>query len=798
MMNLKQTFYVKTTIFRRVVFVVFCFLFPLVLSAKHYTICGYITDSLSSESLLSATIYDTNHNRGTTTNSYGFYSLTLPEGECRLLFSYVGYSSQTISLNLSSDTIVNIRLSSHNVLSEVEVLSKSVQGVETSQMSAIELPINFIKGIPSIGGESDVIKAMQLLPGVQSGSEGQVGLYVRGGGPDENLILFDEIPLYNISHMLGLFSVFNADIIKNVILYKGNFPAKYGGRLSSVLDIRQKDGNMQEYHGSLSLGLLSAKVNLEGPIWKNHTSFNISARRTYFDWIIPVMYQIGGSESMNPGDYMGYAFWDVNAKITHRFLDYDRLSASFYMGDDNMYSNIETTDEEFRIKTKNNWMWGNLLASLNWTHVYSPQLFSTAVLSYSRYRFNLGVDMNEFDIVDAIDTRYKMNYRSNIEDIIARYSFDYNPHPSHHIEFGAQYAFHIFKPAVKSTYSHMKDLYGKAVVDTTYGDMPIYTHEASLFIEDNWDICRRLKLNMGLRGSLYAVDNKVYPNLEPRVGLRILLLRDLSFKASYQYISQYVHLLSSSNLMLPIDLWVPVTRTMPPMTSHQVAAGFFYNIPNIADISVECYYKSMNNLIEYKEGASLITSTDNWTEKVNLGRGWSYGVEFLVQRTVGKFTGLIGYTWSRTERKFDREGMVINGGKTFPARYDRTHDLSVSLQYRPTKLIDLSATFIYGTGACGTLATQIMPDGSAVATSRNNYRLPDYHRLDLGVNFHFDRRKGRYGEHLLSVGFYNVYNHQNPYYVYVEDVYVNGNREPNLNQVSLFPMLPSISYTFRF
>ena len=798
MVNLKQLFCTKTTAFRRVVFVVFCFGLSLALSAKHYTICGYITDSLSSELLLSATIYDINHQRGTATNSYGFYSLTLPEGECQLQFSYVGYSTQNFSLNLSNDTILNIRLSSYNVLSEVEVLSDRVQGVETSQMSAIEVPISFIKGIPSLGGELDIIKAMQLLPGVQSGSEGQVGLYVRGGGPDENLILLDEVPLYNISHMLGLFSVFNTDIIKNVTLYKGNFPAKYGGRLSSVLDIRQKDGNMQEYHGSLSLGLLSAKVNLEGPIWKNHTSFNISARRTHFDWLLPLIYKIGSSESLNPGDYMGYAFWDVNAKITHRFSDYDRLSVSFYMGDDNMYSNIEMVDDDLRIKSKNNWMWGNLLASLNWSHVYSPQLFSTATLSYSRYRSSLGVDMNEYDITDALDMQYNMNYRSNIEDIIARYSFDYVPFPSHHVEFGAQYAFHIFTPAVMSAYSHMMDLYQKSVQDTTYGNRPIYTHEASLFVEDDWDICRRLKLNMGLRGSLYAVGNKVYPNLEPRIGLRLILLRNLSFKASYQYISQYVHLLSSSNLMLPIDLWLPTSSTMPPMTNHQVAAGFFYNIPKIVDISVEGYYKSMNNLIEYKDGTSFVSLIDSWTEKVNVGRGWSYGIEFLAQRTVGKFTGLIGYTWSRTERKFDREGMILNGGKTFPARYDRTHDLSISLQYQPTKKIDLSATFIYGTGARGTLATQILPNGLEVATSRNNYRLPDYHRLDLGANFHFNRRKGRQGEHLLSLGFYNVYNHQNPFYVYVEDVYVNGKRERNLSQVSLFPILPSISYTFRF
>jgi hypothetical protein len=294
---------------------------------------------------------------------------------------------------------------------------------------------------------------------------------------------------------------------------------------------------------------------------------------------------------------------------------------------------------------------------------------------------------------------------------------------------------------------------------------------------------------------MYAVGDKVYPSLEPRVGLRVLLMDDLSFKTSYQYVTQYLHLLSSSNVTLPIDLWVPVTANIPPMHSHQVAAGFFYNLLGKVDFSVEGYYKTMDNVLEYKDGASFVSSTTGWEEKVNVGRGWSYGVEFLAQRTIGKFTGWVGYTWSRTERKFDRKGMEINKGEVFPARYDRTHDLSVTLQYRPIKLIDLSATFIYGTGACGTLATQIAPNGESFITKRYNYRMPDYHRLDLGINFHFDRPKGRYGEHLLNVSVYNAYNHQNPYYVYVGS---GENEEPTLQQVSLFPILPSISYTFKF
>ena len=776
-------------------------LYPLLLSAQKYTVSGYVMDASSSETMISATIYDEINQCGTATNAYGFYTLTLPEGESRLCFSYVGYSTHAISLNLKSDTVLNIKLISSNVLDEVEVVSqRSQMGVEGSQMSAVEVPIQFIKGIPAIGGEIDIVKALQLLPGVQSGGEGQTGLYVRGGGPDENLILLDGVPLYNINHMGGMFSVFNADAIKNVTLYKGNFPSRFGGRLSSVIDVRQKDGDAQNYHGALTIGLLSAKLNVEGPIWKDHTTFNVSARRTHFDWFIPIFYGVSTPSVNSPvREYMGYSFWDVNAKVSHKFSDTDRLSASFYMGDDYMYSNVTEKLNTYSSKSKKNWTWGNIVSSLNWTHVYSPQLFSNAIVSYTRYRFRLGVKMDEKDTNpdDYRDSHYDMNYSSNIEDITAQYNFDYKPHHAHDIKFGAQYTFHIFKPTVTSIYQQAFDTLTTNSMDTTYGDAPTYTHEAVLYIEDNWDIHRRLRMNIGLRGSMYAVGGKVYPSLEPRVGLRVLLMKDLSFKASYQYVTQYLHLLSSSNVTLPIDLWVPVTANIPPMHSHQVAAGFFYNLLDLVDFSVEGYYKTMDNVLEYKDGASFVSSTTGWEEKVNVGRGWSYGVEFLAQRTIGKFTGWVGYTWSRTERKFDRKGMEINKGEVFPARYDRTHDLSVTLQYRPIKLIDLSATFIYGTGACGTLATQIAPNGESFITKRYNYRMPDYHRLDLGINFHFDRPKGRYGEHLLNISVYNAYNHQNPYYVYVGSDEKNYNKI-ELHQVSLFPILPSISYTFKF
>lgn len=792
--------------------VIFCLLIALGVSARNFTISGYITDSISSETLISATVYDSLSMRGALTNFNGFYSLTLPQGNVVLQYSYAGYNMVVENIDLQSDTSLNIALPPF-MLGEVVVTAKSSKmGVETSQMSAIDVPIQLIKSIPALAGEVDIIKALQLMPGVQSGSEGSTGLYVRGGGPDENLILLDGIPLYNVNHMMGFFSVFNADAVKNVTLYKGNFPSRFGSRLSSVVDVRQNDGDARHYHGSVMVGLLSAKVNVEGPIWKDHTTFNISARRTYFDLLAQPIMAIAAKQNDMDRMSAGYYFYDINARLSHKFSDKDRLSFSFYMGDDAIYANIKDSDDggvnpsgydnSYSTSNKMKWRWGNILASLNWAHKYNNTLFSNLTVAYTKYRFSLGVDMESTDITDGVKSYQNMGstYNSKIDDVTMNYLFDYLPHHAHEIKFGANYIFHTFKPSVATI--AMKDNYdGENIMamDTTFGNNPIYTHEVALFIEDNWSIHRVVKLNMGLRASLYAVDNKVYPSVEPRAGLRLLISKDWSFKCSYSYMSQYIHLLSSSNLTLPTDLWMPVTKRIAPMKSHQVAAGVFYNLLGEVDFSVEGYYKYMDNIIEYKDGASFMMSTTGWEDKVNMGKGWSYGVEFLMQRSVGKITGWLGYTWSRSMRQFDREGMLINDGKPFFAKYDRRHDVSFVMQYKINKKIDLSGTFVFGTGTCGTFATQLSPSGSALIESRNNFRMPNYHRLDLGINFHFPRKKQRAGEHLLSISCYNVYNHKNPYMVYLSHKYdESGVSRPALMQVSLFPIMPSISYTFKF
>lgn len=809
-------------------------LFLLLLSAlpiwaQRYTISGYITDVESGERLIGASVYDTVSRQGVATNNAGFYTLTLPAGEYVLQASYVGYHpSRVCAILLNSDTICHFAMRSSARLEEVEVVGRqSVSSPNSVQMSTIEVPVSQIKNIPAIGGEVDVLKAIQLLPGVQSGSEGSAGMYVRGGGPDENLIMLDGVPLYNVSHAMGMFSVFNADAIKNVTLYKGNFPARFGSRLSSVIDVRQNDGNSSFWHGGITVGLIAAKMNVEGPIFSKSqldslkqglhprakTTFNLSARRTYFDlFTAPIIAAMAKQEDGKATG--GYYFYDVNAKLSHTFSEKDRLSASFYMGDDAMYMRYGYKEKgdynaysEDKIGMR--FAWGNILAATRWEHQINPRLYSNLQLSYTRYQYKLtqslkSVYTDPAELEGNFLFDQSMTYSSQIHDVTLHSQFDYSPSPKHDIKFGGTYSYHQFRPSVANMY--LKEQEGTTAnrTDTTFSGRTLHGHEASLFFEDTYSPWQWLRLNLGVRGALYGLDGKVYPSIEPRVGIRALLYKDLAFKVSYAYMSQYVHLLSNSSVSLPTDLWVPITKNIPPMRSMQVAAGLTYNVLGQVEISVEGYYKYAKNLLEYKDGASFVGNEANWEEKVTTGNGWSYGVEVLLQRSVGPVTGWIGYTWSRTMRQFDE----INYGKPFHAKYDREHDLSVTLQYDITKKIDIAATFVYGTGTRATLATQTYYDpilGRKVdyISERNNFKMPDYHRLDLGINFHIPHKRSgdaalskggwlQNAEHIVNISVYNVYNHQNPYLIYV-DSYNHA-----LKQVSIFPILPSLSYQFKF
>ena len=704
-------------------------------------------------------------------------------------------------------------LETNTTLDEVVVEgTRATVSARNPQMSVVELPVQQIKSIPTLFGEADVLKAIQLLPGVQNGSEGSAGMYVRGGGPDENLLLLDGVPVYNVNHMLGFFSVFNPDALKNVTLYKGSFPAHFGGRLSSVVDIRMKEGDMQKYHGNASIGLISSKFNFEGPIVKDKLSFNLSYRRTYGDLLIkPALWIASWSTPEISKLSVGYYFYDFNAKLNWKISDKDRLYLSFYTGDDAIYFGVKNKDfmsdsTQYTHRIKLNWKWGNKVAALRWNHVVSQKLFMDASVNYTQYRHNLGMNLTEEDTYLPTNTVSKnvfdMVYKSGINDLTAKVDFDYTPLPNHEIRFGGNYTYHIFRPEVQSIQMSESQ---QSLVDTVTGSPNVYAHETALYAEDNMTFGDIFRMNLGVHYSTFTVEGKTYQSVQPRVSTSLMLASNLSLKAGYAYMTQYVHLLSNSSLSLPTDLWVPVTAKIVPMNAHQWSVGAFYELPRLFDISVEGYYKTMDNLLEYKDGASFFGSSERWDEKVCMGKGWAYGVELLVQRSFGKTTGWIGYTWAHSKRQFDREGQIINNGKVFPAKYDRRHDISVTVQHKFSDSFDLSGTWVFSSGNCGTLGTQVyegLPNDWGEfqhinALERNNFRMGNYHRLDLGANLHFPLNPG-----LLTLNFsvYNVYNHNNPFLVYTDYVYDESTQqaEKKLMQVSIFPIIPSFSLSYKF
>ena len=789
---------------------------------KSHTISGYITDGKSQETLLGASVYDAATMKGAVTNNFGYYTLKLPEGQVDFRASFVGYEPHETHFELKKDTVINIALTQSNQLNEVTVTARAIESnVKGTQMSTIELPVMQLKKVPALFGETDVIKALQLLPGVQSGTEGSAGMYVRGGGPDENLILLDGVPLYKVDHAAGFFSAFNSDAIKNVTLYKGNFPARFGGRLSSVVDVRMKDGDMYEYHGNVSVGLIAAKANVEGPIVKGKTSFNLSFRRTYYDvFTAPLIDYIakheGGKGSKAWG---GYFFYDLNLKLNHKFSDKDRLFFSLYSGDDKIYARVKFKDEygysTYNEKVDLDWKWGNRIAALRWNHVIQPNLFMNITGAYTQYRHYLGAEIGEESTVnqEQYTESMSMGLNSGIYDISGKADFDYKPHENHDVKFGANLTYHTYRPT--TTGIHIKETengMAEYSFDTVTSDTRTKALETDLYIEDNWDISNFFKLNTGLHYSTFTVDQKTYHSLQPRASLRALITEDFSLKAGYAYMSQYIHLLSSNSVSLPTDLWVPVTGQIIPMNAHQVAVGAFYDWKGF-EFSIEGYYKKMNNVMEYKDGASFFTlDQTDWQDKVVMGDGWSYGIELFAQKNVGKFTGWVGYTWSHSDRLFNRPGQELNFGEVFPAKYDRRHDLNIVAMYEFNDRVDVGATWVYSTGNCATLSYQhyhgvFNPYGYGnlidigYIESRNNYRFNSYQRLDLVANFH---KQKKHCERIFSINVYNTLVHNNPFIVipwsnYEYDPQTGDAVEKRvLRQVCIFPIIPTLSWQYKF
>lgn len=774
-----------------------------------FTVSGFVKDRQTTEDMIGATVHSALSKSGTSTNRYGFYSITLSGGNVRLIFSFVGYEPETVEFNLNRDTVINISMNSAMYIEEVVIEGYKTEPVqERTQMSVINLPISQIKSMPALFGETDVLRTLQMTPGIQTGNEGQGGLFVRGGAPDQNLFLLDGVPLYNVSHLFGFFSTFNADAVNHVEVLKGGFPARYGERVSSVVDITLKEGNLHEFHGEGAIGIISSKITLEGPVIKDKTSFIVSGRRTYADLFI---------RPFQDKYRTGYYFYDLTAKMNHKFSDNDRIYMSAYSGDDVFFQDeknetTETFSEEKEVYTRRKYIsdtrQGTFVTAFRWNHIFNRQLFSNTTLSYSRYRNSMEkesttfIRMTEGTMNTENNTRYAMANHSEIRDLSVKIMFDFLPSPAHHIRFGAQAANHYFSTGITAT------RVDSAVLNIQASN---YRHwEFGAYVEDDIRISQWLGMNIGVRWSSYAAGETVYQSVQPRVSLRYLLNDDLSLKASYSNTAQYIHLLTNSGIGLQTDLWVPSTGIMKPQYSDQYTIGLAQNLKNEYEVTLEGYYKTMKNVIEFREGSTFFDNSEIWEEKSVQGKGCSYGVEFFTQKKTGSLTGWIGYALSWSNRLFDE----LNNGKRFPYKYDRRHDLNIVLMKKFGKNIELSGSWVFSSGACANLPVSVyymvssmengIPglyglDNFAVEKSftdygdRNSYRMGAYHRLDLSVSL---IKNKKWGERRWIFGAYNAYCRKNPFYIDVREKI--RFQEYEFIQYSLFPIIPSVSYQFKF
>lgn len=783
---------------------IFLFVFLFVLNAftasaqNKYTISGYIKDSLNGETLIGASIAVQGQTKGISSNLYGFYSITLDEGKYILICTFVGYRIKAVSIDLKADTKINFDVLPKSYVQEEVVVSskKRDANVKNAQMGKFTLPIEQIKSIPAFLGEVDLLKVVQFLPGVRNAGEGSSGIYVRGGGPDQNLILLDDAPVYNTGHLFGFFSIFNADAIKNVTLIKGGMPAQYGGRLSSVLDVSMKEGNNQKFQVDAGIGVIASRLSIQGPLKKNKSSFILSGRRTYIDAIAKPFVKSG---SQFKGS--GYYFYDLNAKVNYIFNDKNRLYLSGYFGRD-VFDYVNGKQS-----LKFNIPWGNSTGTLRWNHVFNNKLFGNTTAVYNDYNFAFNAAQNDFELKLA----------SGIRDISLKQDFDLYPYTGHKLKFGGIYTYHKFTPSV---ISGRQD----STVFKPNNAQVKYAHEAAVYLQDDWEINEKIKIHAGLRYSwfqqvgpykIYQTDAngnrtdstvfgsgrgvKTYGGLEPRFTIRYALNDETSIKGSVTRNLQYIHLVSNAGTTLPTDIWVPSTYKVRPQISWLYAAGLFKNFKdNMYETSVELYYKQMQNQIEYEEGY-VPSSLDDTENHFAFGKGWSYGAEFFVNKTKGRLTGWVGYTLSWTWRKFP----TLNFGEKYPAKYDRRNDMSIVAMYELNKKWKLSASFVFGTGNSATLPQRFYIVGGILTQeySRiNEYRLPPYHRLDFSAILTPKKNIKRKWKSEWVFSVYNAYNRKNPYFIYFDQTGspFNGTLEIQAKQVSLFPVIPAITWNVKF
>jgi len=790
-----------------------------------YTISGFVEDSLSGERLVAANVYDNITGKGATTNEYGFYSLSIPRGKASLSFSYLGFNPKTYQINIKKNLHFNVPLKSAITLQEIIVTGTKNQVLKEG-LSVHNAP-NFASGklakMPSIGGEPDIIHYFQTLPGVESGTGSFGGMHVRGGEADQNLVLLDGVPVYNSGHALGLFSIFNSNIVKNARIYKGKFPSKFGGRLSSVVDIQTKEGNDKEFKFGAGVSLFATSVFAEGPIKKEKTSFFVSGRRTHLD----PLFNIGLEEEPGTGevDKIGYYFYDINAKLNHTFSDKDRVYISFYKGADNLRS-LSSFNGDFEIENEEtdsittllsqsdfiNINWGNTIVSTRWNRVWNNKLFSNLTATFSEFNFQLFTTAAE-EFEDY--SRYYLNveqyiFDSNIQDIALKMDFDYIPNPKHHVKFGGGILQRIFEPSFQYQDLEIEEdfefnIEDDYIANDSFTTNPYYATELNFYFEDDIKINEQLKIQVGAYNAVFTAANAAWFSFEPRLSLQYQIHPSGNIYTAYSRMGQFLHVLSPAGVSMPFDLWVPSTRKVRPQKANQFLVGTSWQLPKDFTFSTEAYFKKLDNLITYRAGINTILSGSeevfDWEKEVTFGEGWNHGIEVALKRTKGKVHGYINYALSNAERRFDG----LSNNERFPFRYNRRHVIKIGLSYEFTSIFNVFATWTYGSGQYTTpRVIEVYGDGTSFDIidldlngsegALNTYRLPANHHLDFSCNWHWPRRRM---DHYLSVGVRNVYDRNNPLLaIRVEDL---DNMEASTNQdFPGLPSFPSVRYSLKF
>lgn len=775
--------------------------------SKTYTLSGYIEDSQTGERLISATLFVSALNIGAITNEYGFFSLSLPEGIHEYTISYIGYQTFTKEVEVNENQTLTFPLAPSVMLTEVVIYANNEKPLlEIETLVDHALPLEDLQSFPSLVGESDLNQVLPLLPGIQSGPDGVGGLHIRGGSKDQNLYLIDGVPVYNPSHALGFLSIFNPSVIKDVRLIKSNFPARYGGRLSSVLDVRTREGNLKKMEAEASIGLLAASLTLEGPLALDKTSFLISGRFSFLDtYLQPIAHLFKEKNGLSGKG--GYRFYDLNAKLHHKFSTTDALYLSIYRGSDDFYDNsqfsrkLDITNSDGSILNTESYfnsarsiIWGNTIGALRWNHLFNNKLFSNTTLTFSEYRFDDRYYVNDSLVINGemqTSSSLLVENLSSIRDVALRTDFDYTPTNKQYIRFGGGVTRHEFTPGILQ-YARGNETIGDGPLQALTNDT-IQSAEWHAYIEDRITLSPTLVVNIGSRFSLMDVGQREYLDMQPRISAYWKTNSKWMLTASANKMTQFLHLLSSSNIGLTTDLWVPSTAAIRPEESWQVDAGLHYKLNANWNVSWSGYYKWMNHLLNYTEGGNTLT---NWEDNITSGKGWAYGTEWLLQKQAGKTTGWLAYSLAWTERKFTD----INNGRPYPFRFDRRHNVQVAFVYRLKENMELATDWLYGTGLAfsapeGKYISEQSPFPVFIYDSKNKFRMPAYHRLDISLNIRFQKATS---QQFLKIGAYNVYNKRNPlYYAFRNNPQPDNLYNKEFVQVKLLPIIPSVSYTVK-